>query len=159
GGADAAAVARTVAEAAGSFGGGASAAAPPGAAPAGGEPAHEAGASAGAGPGAAAAEPGTEPAGAGHPESPAQDGEVLARSLTLHNEVGLHARPAALLARLVAGFDARVTVNEVDAASVLALMGLGLEKGDRMEVRAGGTEAAAALEAVEQAVADGFGEQ
>ena len=85
-------------------------------------------------------------------------GELTA-TFTLHNKVGLHARPAALLARLVAGFDAEVTVNDVDAASVLALMGLGLEKGDEMHVRARGAQAEDAMAAVDQAVADGFGEE
>ncbi|WP_418605525.1 HPr family phosphocarrier protein [Georgenia sp. SUBG003] len=73
--------------------------------------------------------------------------------------MGLHARPAALLARLVAGYDAEVTVNGVDGASVLSLMGLGLEKGDEMLVTAAGSQAAEALEGVAAAVADGFGEQ
>lgn len=86
-------------------------------------------------------------------------GEELSRTFTLTNEVGLHARPAALLARLVAGYDATVTVNGVDGASVLSLMGLGLEKGDEMLVTATGPQAAEALEGVAGAVADGFGEQ
>lgn len=136
GGADAAAVAWTVAGAAQSFG-----AAPTGAA--------DAMSAAGAGAAAAAAAGGT---------GDRAEGEV-ARNLTLHNKVGLHARPAALLARLVSGFDAEVTVNEVDASSVLALMALGLEMGDQMQVRARGEQAEEALDAVTQAVADGFGEE
>ncbi|WP_448071598.1 dihydroxyacetone kinase phosphoryl donor subunit DhaM [Georgenia yuyongxinii] len=145
-GADAAAVARAVAEAAGSFAGAAR------------EPA----------PGGATAGPGSAPATAGPGPTPARqpaaglgagDAEALTATLTLRNKVGLHARPAALLARLVAGFDAEVTVNDVEAASVLALMGLGLGQGDEMRVRARGAQAADALDAVTTAVADGFGEE
>ncbi|WP_248257362.1 dihydroxyacetone kinase phosphoryl donor subunit DhaM [Georgenia sp. EYE_87] len=136
GGADHAAVARVVAEAAGSFGGAAEVAAP------------VEGVVAAAG--AAAEGDGGEAGGDG--------AGALSRTLTLTNEVGLHARPAALLARLVAGYDATVAVNGVDGASVLALMGLGLEKGDEMLVTASGPQAAEALDGVTAAVAEGFGE-
>ncbi|MDQ0376937.1 dihydroxyacetone kinase phosphoryl donor subunit DhaM [Amycolatopsis thermophila] len=82
--------------------------------------------------------------------------------LTLTNEVGLHARPAAVLARSLAGLEAEVTVRlgdqEADAHSVLALMALGARKGDRIEVRAGGAQAAEALRVVQELVQDNFGE-
>ncbi|MET0234745.1 MAG: dihydroxyacetone kinase phosphoryl donor subunit DhaM [Kibdelosporangium sp.] len=81
---------------------------------------------------------------------------------TLTNEIGLHARPAALLARTVAELDAQVTVRfgekQADAASVLALMGLGARGGDRVEVSATGPEAAEALRRVHDLVARGFDE-
>jgi phosphoenolpyruvate---glycerone phosphotransferase subunit DhaM len=67
----------------------------------------------------------------------------------LTNEVGLHARPAALLARSIADLDAEVTVGhggqEVDAKSVLALMGLAARGGDTVTVSATGADAAEAL--------------
>ncbi|GAA4423280.1 dihydroxyacetone kinase phosphoryl donor subunit DhaM [Georgenia halophila] len=91
-------------------------------------------------------------------EADGGDGEAQTGTFVLVNEVGLHARPAAVLARLVAGYDAKVTVNGVDAASVLALMGLGLEKGDEIQVTASGEQATEALAGVAGAVADGFGE-
>ncbi|MDD9206562.1 HPr family phosphocarrier protein, partial [Georgenia sp. 10Sc9-8] len=104
-----------------------------------------------------------EPAGPDHADEPPPEdrttpGEVTA-VLTLVNEVGLHARPAAQLARTVARFDAWVTVEGVDATSVLALMGLGLARGDRMHLRAGGPQAREAVTAVEQLVADRFGDR
>ncbi|GHF15507.1 PTS sugar transporter subunit IIA [Amycolatopsis deserti] len=82
--------------------------------------------------------------------------------LTLTNEVGLHARPAAVLARALAGIEAEVSVRlgdqEADAHSVLALMALGARKGDRIQVRAGGPQAAEALRVVQELVEDNFGE-
>lgn len=82
--------------------------------------------------------------------------------LILTNEVGLHARPAALLARTVAELDAKVTVRfgekQADAASVLALMGLGARGGDRVEVSATGPDAEEALRRVHELVARGFDE-
>ena len=57
------------------------------------------------------------------------------RRIVLTNEVGLHARPAALLARAIAGLDAEVTVRhgeqQADARSVLGLLGLAARAGDR----------------------------
>lgn len=82
--------------------------------------------------------------------------------VTLHNEVGLHARPAALLARSLAGVEADVSVRlgeqEADAHSVLALMSLGARKGDTIEVRARGAQAAQALTAVRDLVGRNFDE-
>ncbi|MFC7405235.1 dihydroxyacetone kinase phosphoryl donor subunit DhaM [Georgenia alba] len=96
--------------------------------------------------------------GSGTAGAPATGDDVLTKDFVLVNEVGLHARPAATLARLVSGYDATVTVNGVDATSVLALMALGLRKGDEIHVAASGTQAAEALDGVAGSVADGFGE-
>ncbi|GAA4286692.1 dihydroxyacetone kinase phosphoryl donor subunit DhaM [Georgenia daeguensis] len=142
GGADHAAVARVVAEAAGSFGAAADVTVP----------------AEGVAAAVGAAADGAETRADGAGGDGAGGAGALSRTFTLTNEVGLHARPAALLARLVAGYDATVAVNGVDGASVLALMGLGLEKGDEMLVTASGPQAAEALDGVAAAVAEGFGE-
>jgi PTS hybrid protein len=78
-------------------------------------------------------------------ESAQQEGtEIL-----LTNDIGLHARPAALLARAVSELDAQVTISfgdkQVDARSVLGLMALGARGGDTIRVAAGGEQAGEAL--------------
>lgn len=82
--------------------------------------------------------------------------------LVLTNEVGLHARPAALLARSIAELDAEVTVRfgekVANAASVLALMGLGAQGGDRVEVTATGPDATEAVRRVQDLVERDFDE-
>lgn len=85
------------------------------------------------------------------------DGPVSA-VVTVRNPQGLHARPAAQLTQLVAGFDATVTLNDVNAASLLSLMGLGLKAGSDVTVVARGAAAGEALRAVVEAFEDGFGE-
>ncbi len=80
------------------------------------------------------------------------------RTLTLANPLGLHARPAAIVARKAAEFDAAVTINGVDAASVLALMALGLGGGAQVELAATGPDAEAAVDAVAAEITSGFGE-
>ncbi len=95
--------------------------------------------------------PGTEPGDdAGPPQT---------RTLVLHNDLGLHARAAAMLARVVGGYDARVEVNGAEGTSVLALMSLGLVQGDVLDVRATGAQAEHVLDAVGDIVADRFGEE
>jgi phosphoenolpyruvate---glycerone phosphotransferase subunit DhaM len=69
-------------------------------------------------------------------------------TVVLADPDGLHARPAAALVRLAAGFDARVTVNGADAASLLAILALGLRHGAEATVRADGPQAAEARDAV-----------
>jgi PTS hybrid protein len=98
------------------------------------------------------------------PDLAAVSGDVAggATELTLRNDVGLHARPAALLVRSLTGLDAEVKIRfgeqEADARSVLALMSLGAREGDRIEVRAIGDQASEALRKVTELVESNFGE-
>jgi len=103
-----------------------------------------------AGSSSAAAEGGAEAPGA-------QDG-VVRGTVTVRNPLGLHARPAAVLARMLAGYDAKVQVNGANGASVLALMKLGATQGHELTVEAEGPQAQAAVSAFVEAVEGGFGE-
>ncbi|WP_051681766.1 dihydroxyacetone kinase phosphoryl donor subunit DhaM [Cellulomonas sp. HZM] len=85
------------------------------------------------------------------------DGVVRA-TRTLLNPMGLHARPAAQMSRMLAGYDAKVTVNGVNAASVLALMKLGATQGTELHVEGRGPEAQRAVAAFVAEVERGFGE-
>ena len=76
----------------------------------------------------------------------------------LRNRLGLHARPAAQLVRTVSAFDAIVTINGVDARSVLALVGLGTTGGQEVVVAATGPQARHAVNAVVDELENGFGE-
>lgn len=105
----------------------------------------------------AQAAPAAAPTAAAVAESPAEGG-ALRRDVEVRNPLGLHARPAAVLARLVAGLDAHVRIDGADAASVIALMRLGVAGGRTVTVEAAGPGAAAALDAVTHAITEGFGE-
>lgn len=99
--------------------------------------------------------------GAGEESGSAAAGDLpkpVTASVTVINPQGLHARPAALLARRVAEFDATVTLDGVNAASLLSLMGLGLAEGSTVALVATGPQAAEAAAAVLAAFEDGFGE-
>jgi PTS hybrid protein len=100
-----------------------------------------------------------EPAAA--PE-PAPEKPVVQADFVLTNGVGLHARPAAQLARAVAGLDAEVTIRHgeasASASSVLGLLELGARAGDTITVDARGSQAAQAIERISTLVETNFGE-
>ena len=56
------------------------------------------------------------------------------KSVTVGSSVGLHARPAALIAEAAGALDSTVTINGVDASSSLMIMTLGAKCGDTVEV-------------------------
>ncbi|MCC2321916.1 dihydroxyacetone kinase phosphoryl donor subunit DhaM [Cellulomonas xiejunii] len=87
----------------------------------------------------------------------APDGSVQATAV-LRNPLGLHARPAALIVRMLAHLDAKVQVNGMNAASVLDLMKLGAVKGDVLTITAQGPQAAEAAARLVADVEAGFGE-
>lgn len=81
---------------------------------------------------------------------------VKHRQCQVADPTGLHARPAALLARLAGGFDAEITIDGANASSVLALMSLGISYGDTVEIAASGPEAEKALDALCGAITTGL---
>lgn len=89
----------------------------------------------------------------------APDSGGLSEVLTLKNKLGLHARPAAMVARIAAEYDAQVTINGTEATSVLALMGLALPGGAQVELRASGPQAEAVIKALVPHFEEGFGEE
>jgi len=82
--------------------------------------------------------------------------------LTINHEVGLHARPASMFVQIAAKFssDIEVTHGETtaNAKSILAVLTLGAHQGAELLVRAEGADAEDALKALEELVADNFGE-
>lgn len=83
-------------------------------------------------------------------------------TLAIRNDVGLHARPAALFVQTAQRFQADIRVRkgerEGNAKSIRAVLGLAVSPNDEVTVRAEGLDAEAALQALEQLVASNFGE-
>lgn len=67
------------------------------------------------------------------------------KSVVVGSAVGLHARPAAIIAEAAGGLGTEVTINGVDASSSLMIMTLGAGHGDTVEVA---SEDATALDAI-----------
>lgn len=94
------------------------------------------------------------------PSAPPEGHRLTAR-LALRNPLGLHVRPAALIATAVGSADVTVVLPRTGrvarAASPTALLALGARGGEEIELTAG-SDAAAAFDAVRALVLDGFGE-
>ncbi|MGI8626575.1 MAG: HPr family phosphocarrier protein [Geodermatophilaceae bacterium] len=86
------------------------------------------------------------------------------RRAVVASAVGLHARPAALLAKAAADQPVKVTIavpgveggagrGPVEASSILGLMTLGAEHGDEVVLSAEGEGAEAALDALAELIA------
>lgn len=77
------------------------------------------------------------------------------REIVLNFAHGLHARPAATVARMAQRFGADVTINagakRANAKSPVSLMTLGAKQGDRLVIDARGADAVAAVAAIAEA--------
>jgi multiphosphoryl transfer protein len=97
------------------------------------------------------------------PSAPAAEPDARAE-LTIRNEIGLHARPAARFVRVVQSFEADVRVGKVGggppvgAGSLTNLVALGARLGDTLVVTATGEQAAEALRALGELADEGFGD-
>ena len=70
----------------------------------------------------------------------------VTRSVTINDPVGLHARPASIIAEAAGEYDDEITLSVdgeegVDAASSLMIMTLGAEKGAQVTVESDNAEA------------------
>jgi phosphocarrier protein len=87
---------------------------------------------------------------------------AVARTVTIINQKGLHARAAARFVKLASQFDAAVTVTKkestVSGVSIMGLMMLAASPGCEIEIRATGREAERAVTALAALVAAGFDE-
>jgi phosphocarrier protein FPr/phosphocarrier protein len=85
------------------------------------------------------------------------------QSLRLLLAHGLHARPAARVAKLAGSFDAQAEIvaedgRAVSARSPVAILGLGLRHGANIVIRAGGRQAGDAVAALAGLIGSGMGE-
>ena len=73
---------------------------------------------------------------------------------TIKDELGIHARPAGMLAKESKKYESKVTVNKdgksVEATKLMALMGLAVKCGDTVKVEVSGADEETAFEAMKQ---------
>jgi phosphocarrier protein NPr len=86
----------------------------------------------------------------------------LRATVTIVNQLGLHARAATKLVQLCRQFDAQIELQQegrsADASSVLALLMLASSKGKNVDVVTSGSQASEALSAVIALIENGFDE-
>jgi len=82
------------------------------------------------------------------------------RELTISNEEGLHARPAAKFVKLATQFSSDIWVEkddeEINGKSIMGLMMLAAAKGSVIRVSAEGEDAEQAIEKISELVNNGF---
>lgn len=70
------------------------------------------------------------------------------------DEVGIHARPAGILTKKAAGYASNITIKKgdksADAKRLIAVMGLGVKKGDTVTISIEGTDEEQAKTELEQ---------
>lgn len=96
------------------------------------------------------------------PDPPPRPGAIV-RTLPIVNQKGLHARASAKFVQTVERFEADVRVTRcgetVGGTSIMGLMMLAAAPGTEISVEAVGRQAAEVMAAIEQLLADRFGEE
>lgn len=76
------------------------------------------------------------------------------RSIQVRLENGLEARPVALLVQEASKYESTIYIQSgerrVNAKSIMGMMSLGLDNGEKLEVSAEGTDEQAAVEGIEE---------
>ena len=76
---------------------------------------------------------------------------------TIKDELGIHARPAGMLAKTAKGFESVITIEKdgksVNAQKLMMLIGHGVKCGDTVKVTVEGADEEAAAKAVEEFLA------
>lgn len=89
--------------------------------------------------------------------------EAFSRDLKIVNQKGLHARASAKFVEVVEAHDAEAQVEkdgiEADGSSIMGLLMLAASRGSTIHVETSGPEARALLDALDELVADRFGEE
>ena len=83
--------------------------------------------------------------------------------MKIGNELGLHARSAALFAKVANQFQAEITVekgvNVINGKSIMGLLTLAAAKGSRLKITTEGSDAHEALEEIRELIKGKFGEK
>ena len=84
------------------------------------------------------------------------------RTVTVVNELGLHARAAARFVHLATRFDSQIRVGRstriMDGKSIMGILLLAAARGTTLTISADGRDEGEAVEALAQLVESGFGE-
>ncbi len=98
-------------------------------------------------------------------QEPSADDATQVREFIIINPNGIHTRPASMLVKITKEFNSKISIANLDgtgkpvsATSLMKIVTLGAKKGHRLQVIAKGEDALQALDAIGQAIADGFGE-
>lgn len=79
---------------------------------------------------------------------------MISKEITIRLENGLEARPVAMLVQVASQFDSSIYLEagekKVNAKSIMGMMSLGLDTGEKVNAIVEGDDEAAALEGIEK---------
>ena len=88
---------------------------------------------------------------------------MLHKMLTVKNEDGVKAKPAAFLAETASQFASQLLIEKgnkkVNAKSIMGIMSLGLMQGDSFHLTANGADEKKAVETIEKLIESGFAQE
>lgn len=87
---------------------------------------------------------------------------MVSKKITIKDDTGLHLRPAGSLCKMAGEFSSHITFKtksgEANAKSVLSILGACVKKNDEIELICDGVDEKEALEAISEAIENGFEE-
>lgn len=88
---------------------------------------------------------------------------AVSEAVIIQNPAGLHARPVAMLANLAKQYSSQIRIRrgeqQANVKSLVAVLALGIAKGQKVQVLADGPDAAQAVKELAQAIREGLGEE
>ncbi len=83
---------------------------------------------------------------------------MITREMEIKLPTGLEARPVAMLVQVASQYDSKIYIQsedkKINAKSIMGMMGLGLTSGETIQVSADGDDETAALEGIENYLAN-----
>ena len=81
---------------------------------------------------------------------------MITKELTIKNEIGLHARPAALFVQTANKFLSDIMIKKADktinAKSIMGVMAIGIAKGETIEIIIDGADEENAIQAIDELI-------
>lgn len=88
---------------------------------------------------------------------------MVEKEVEIVNEVGLHVRPASMLVEVANKFKSDVWIEKdgqaANGKSIMSILLLCAEKGSKINIKAEGSDATQAVEALVRVIKDRFGEE
>ena len=87
---------------------------------------------------------------------------TVEKVVTVNNAMGIHMRPADLLSRMAGRFESQIEIEKdgqsIDCKSIMSILTLGARQGTRLNLRASGIDAQAAVDVLSEMFDKGFDE-
>ena len=88
--------------------------------------------------------------------------KILSQKVTVINEFGIHARPAAMISKIALNAEKIVWIgydhDMIDASSIIDILSIGCKKGDQILIKVEAKKDLYILQSIQKLIQQGFGE-